>query len=167
MLVFDQLAIGGQAGASARIENYLGFPTGISGADEIDLAGLCQKRRVGYSRAGGISLGTRANSGSSRRANPAGCPKLEPSRQPGSTQLRPGAPGPPPKPSEADDKNQKNPRIPPIQPSRRQTASAVRRCRFVRVGEADWREVLAAEVPEVESDEVVDRISTPVSDFIG
>jgi len=30
-LVLDQRAIGGQAGASARIENYLGFPTGISG----------------------------------------------------------------------------------------------------------------------------------------
>jgi thioredoxin reductase (NADPH) len=29
--VFDALAFGGQAGASARIENYLGFPTGISG----------------------------------------------------------------------------------------------------------------------------------------
>ncbi len=30
-LVIDQRAFGGQAGASARIENYLGFPTGISG----------------------------------------------------------------------------------------------------------------------------------------
>lgn len=29
--VFDSRAPGGQAGASARIENYLGFPTGISG----------------------------------------------------------------------------------------------------------------------------------------
>jgi thioredoxin reductase (NADPH) len=29
--VFDSRAFGGQAGASARIENYLGFPTGISG----------------------------------------------------------------------------------------------------------------------------------------
>jgi thioredoxin reductase (NADPH) len=29
--VLDARAIGGQAGASARIENYLGFPTGISG----------------------------------------------------------------------------------------------------------------------------------------
>jgi thioredoxin reductase (NADPH) len=29
--VFDASAFGGQAGASARIENYLGFPTGISG----------------------------------------------------------------------------------------------------------------------------------------
>ena len=30
--VLDSRAYGGQAGASARIENYLGFPTGISGA---------------------------------------------------------------------------------------------------------------------------------------
>ena len=30
--VLDTRAYGGQAGASARIENYLGFPTGISGA---------------------------------------------------------------------------------------------------------------------------------------
>lgn len=31
VLVLDKRAMGGQAGASARIENYLGFPTGISG----------------------------------------------------------------------------------------------------------------------------------------
>src|SRR5437016_10235417 len=31
VLVIDARAFGGQAGASARIENYLGFPTGISG----------------------------------------------------------------------------------------------------------------------------------------
>jgi thioredoxin reductase (NADPH) len=31
VVVLDQRAYGGQAGASARIENYLGFPTGISG----------------------------------------------------------------------------------------------------------------------------------------
>src|SRR5471030_1555805 len=31
VLVLEQRAYGGQAGASARIENYLGFPTGISG----------------------------------------------------------------------------------------------------------------------------------------
>ena len=30
-VVLDKRAFGGQAGASARIENYLGFPTGISG----------------------------------------------------------------------------------------------------------------------------------------
>jgi thioredoxin reductase (NADPH) len=32
VVVLDRRAYGGQAGASARIENYLGFPTGISGA---------------------------------------------------------------------------------------------------------------------------------------
>lgn len=32
-LVLEDLAIGGQAGSSSRIENYMGFPTGISGAD--------------------------------------------------------------------------------------------------------------------------------------
>ena len=31
VVVFDARAFGGQAGASARIENYFGFPTGISG----------------------------------------------------------------------------------------------------------------------------------------
>jgi len=31
VIVLDQKSFGGQAGASARIENYLGFPTGISG----------------------------------------------------------------------------------------------------------------------------------------
>ena len=31
VLVLDSRSFGGQAGASARIENYLGFPTGISG----------------------------------------------------------------------------------------------------------------------------------------
>jgi thioredoxin reductase (NADPH) len=29
----EMVAVGGQAGASSRIENYLGFPTGISGGD--------------------------------------------------------------------------------------------------------------------------------------
>src|SRR4029078_9225614 len=31
VLVLEAHAFGGQAGASARIENYLGFPTGVSG----------------------------------------------------------------------------------------------------------------------------------------
>ena len=34
-LVVEDNAIGGQAGTSSRIENYMGFPTGISGADLI------------------------------------------------------------------------------------------------------------------------------------
>jgi len=32
-IVFDAIATGGQAGASSRIENYLGFPTGIPGGE--------------------------------------------------------------------------------------------------------------------------------------
>lgn len=31
VIVIDERSVGGQAGASSRIENYLGFPTGISG----------------------------------------------------------------------------------------------------------------------------------------
>jgi thioredoxin reductase (NADPH) len=37
-IVVDNVAIGGQAGASSRIENYLGFPTGISGGNLAFLA---------------------------------------------------------------------------------------------------------------------------------
>ena len=32
-LVVEDCAIGGQAGTSSRVENYMGFPTGISGSD--------------------------------------------------------------------------------------------------------------------------------------
>jgi thioredoxin reductase (NADPH) len=32
-IMFDDVAIGGQSAASSRIENFLGFPTGVSGAD--------------------------------------------------------------------------------------------------------------------------------------
>jgi thioredoxin reductase (NADPH) len=32
-LVVEMVAVGGQAGSSSRIENYLGFPTGVSGGD--------------------------------------------------------------------------------------------------------------------------------------
>lgn len=36
----ERIATGGQAGTSSRIENYLGFPGGISGADLAERAGL-------------------------------------------------------------------------------------------------------------------------------
>jgi thioredoxin reductase (NADPH) len=42
----DAVAFGGQASTSARIENYLGFPTGISGSELAERAGL-QARRFG------------------------------------------------------------------------------------------------------------------------
>ena len=46
-LVLDCRAFGGQAGASARIENYLGFPTGITrhGADGARLQSGAEVRR--------------------------------------------------------------------------------------------------------------------------
>jgi thioredoxin reductase (NADPH) len=42
----DSVAFGGQAGTSSRIENYLGFPTGISGGELAERAAL-QARRLG------------------------------------------------------------------------------------------------------------------------
>ena len=45
-LVIEDLAIGGQAGTSSRIENYMGFPTGISGAD-LCWRGEVQARKFG------------------------------------------------------------------------------------------------------------------------
>jgi len=45
-LLIEQSAPGGQAGTSARIENYLGFPSGISGADLAQRA-ITQARRFG------------------------------------------------------------------------------------------------------------------------
>jgi thioredoxin reductase (NADPH) len=39
-VVVDRVAPGGQAGSSMRIENYLGFPTGITGAELADRATL-------------------------------------------------------------------------------------------------------------------------------
>ena len=45
-LVVEREAPGGQAGTSSRIENYLGFPSGVSG-DELASRALQQGRRLG------------------------------------------------------------------------------------------------------------------------
>ena len=45
-LVIEREAPGGQAGTSSRIENYLGFPTGVSG-DELARRALQQASRLG------------------------------------------------------------------------------------------------------------------------
>ena len=45
-LMIEREAPGGQAGTSSRIENYLGFPTGLSG-DELGLRALQQAKRFG------------------------------------------------------------------------------------------------------------------------
>lgn len=45
-VVLDSVATGGQAGTSSQIENYLGFPAGISGAELADRA-IVQARKFG------------------------------------------------------------------------------------------------------------------------
>jgi thioredoxin reductase (NADPH) len=45
-LLLDQHAPGGQAGSSSRIENYLGFPTGVSGT-ELTRRAVAQAQRLG------------------------------------------------------------------------------------------------------------------------
>ncbi|GGR05930.1 FAD-dependent oxidoreductase [Deinococcus ruber] len=45
-LLVEKQAPGGQAGTSSRIENYLGFPTGVSG-DDLSARALRQARRFG------------------------------------------------------------------------------------------------------------------------
>lgn len=45
-LVLDAVGVGGQAGTSSRIENYFGFPNGLSGGDLVE-AGALQAQRLG------------------------------------------------------------------------------------------------------------------------
>jgi thioredoxin reductase (NADPH) len=45
-LVIDSSGVGGQAGTSSRIENYVGFPTGVSGSELAERAAL-QAQRLG------------------------------------------------------------------------------------------------------------------------
>jgi thioredoxin reductase (NADPH) len=47
-LIVEMVGVGGQAGASSRIENYLGFPTGISGGDLAERA-VVQAEKFGAS----------------------------------------------------------------------------------------------------------------------
>lgn len=45
-MLLDATAVGGQAAASSRIENYLGFPSGLSGAQLMD-SGVVQAQKFG------------------------------------------------------------------------------------------------------------------------
>ena len=46
VLVVERIATGGQAGTSSRIENYLGFPAGVTGAELMGNA-LLQAQKFG------------------------------------------------------------------------------------------------------------------------
>jgi thioredoxin reductase (NADPH) len=50
VIVLDQRSFGGQAGASARIENYFGFPTGITG-QALTARGFVQAQKFGVEMA--------------------------------------------------------------------------------------------------------------------
>jgi thioredoxin reductase (NADPH) len=64
-ILFDDVAIGGQSAATSRIENFLGFPTGVSGAD---LAFRAQLQAIKFG---------------ARVAVPRRAEKLQPSTRPG------------------------------------------------------------------------------------
>ena len=70
-LVLEDMAIGGQAGTSSRIENYMGFPTGISGAD------LCWRGEVQAMKFGTRFAVPRRAAGLSVRSDGAFCVALE------------------------------------------------------------------------------------------
>ncbi|MBL8167977.1 MAG: FAD-dependent oxidoreductase [Acidobacteria bacterium] len=57
-VMVERLAPGGQAGTSSRIENYLGFPSGLSGADLARRA-VTQARRFGVETLAAEAVGLR------------------------------------------------------------------------------------------------------------
>ena len=76
-LVVEDVAIGGQAGTSSRIENYMGFPTGISGGDlvwrgEVQAmkfgTRFAMPRRVGHLRLEGDNFCATFDNGQRARA---------------------------------------------------------------------------------------------------
>ena len=67
-IVVEREAPGGQAGTSSRIENYLGFPSGVSGEELADRA-LRQARRLGAGDPG------HSDDHGHRRRGPSGAPR--------------------------------------------------------------------------------------------
>ncbi|UWQ18865.1 FAD-dependent oxidoreductase [Jannaschia sp. M317] len=70
-LVVEDATIGGQAGTSSRIENYMGFPTGISGAD------LCFRGEVQAMKFGTRFAVPRRATGVERRDDGSFCVRLD------------------------------------------------------------------------------------------
>jgi thioredoxin reductase (NADPH) len=68
-LLLDQLGPGGQAGASSRIENFIGFPAGLSGAD-LATRGVLQLLKFGARMIAPVAVEklTPARSGDDRHA---------------------------------------------------------------------------------------------------
>ena len=68
-LVLEMVAVGGQAGASSRIENYLGFPTGISGGDLTQRATV-QAQKFGASFSSPCTVGIASGGSGPFRSSP-------------------------------------------------------------------------------------------------
>jgi thioredoxin reductase (NADPH) len=68
VLTVDSLAAGGQAGTSSRIENYLGFPSGISGQELMGNA-LVQAQRFGAQISIASAVESLGIDGGDRRVN--------------------------------------------------------------------------------------------------
>ncbi len=66
VLALDSLAPGGQAGTSSKIENYLGFPTGISGADLAQRAAV-QAQKFGARLAAPVAVASLERDGDAYR----------------------------------------------------------------------------------------------------
>jgi thioredoxin reductase (NADPH) len=62
-VTLDAFAIGGQAGASSRIENYAGFPNGISGEDLVSRTAIQAQRLGARLNAPCVAAGLRAEHG--------------------------------------------------------------------------------------------------------
>ena len=59
-LVVESTALGGQAGSSRRIENYLGFPAGITGA-ELTSRAVTQARKFDARHGDAVPRGRRSS----------------------------------------------------------------------------------------------------------
>ncbi|MEM8976316.1 MAG: FAD-dependent oxidoreductase [Pseudomonadota bacterium] len=70
-VVVEDMAVGGQAGTSSRIENYMGFPTGISGTD------LTYRGQIQALKFGTRFVMPRRVVGLERRENGSFCAKLD------------------------------------------------------------------------------------------
>jgi thioredoxin reductase (NADPH) len=68
VLTVDALAAGGQAGTSSRIENYLGFPSGITGQELMSNA-MIQAQRFGAQISIGSAVESLGVEGGDRRVN--------------------------------------------------------------------------------------------------
>jgi thioredoxin reductase (NADPH) len=75
-VILDSVASGGQAATTSRIENYLGFPAGISGAELAERAAIQAEKFGARITVPGEALGLTRNDGPEYTIHTDGCPSL-------------------------------------------------------------------------------------------